>query len=123
MTIRFVLALLIVKSILTATTISVALADYKINALTNYTWLISFTDLSSRTYMTFTFPTAVSPSPNSLAHIATTQITPSNIGTNSLTISTTGLTITSTMSIILTNIVNPSSALTSVRTFYFTSDF
>lgn len=117
MTIRFVLVLLIVKQILGGATISVALADYKINSITNYTWVISFSDSLPRTYMTFTFPTAVATSSNSASYYLGTQINATSIGANSITIPTTGLSITSSMTFIITNIVNPSSAITSVRTF------
>lgn len=124
MTIRFVLVLLIVKQILSAgtATISVSLADYKINAATNYTWTIAFPNSVARTYMTFTFPSGVATSSNSVASIGSSNFIPTSMNGNSLTISTSSVSITSTMIIIITNIVNPSSAFTSVKTFYFNSD-
>lgn len=126
MTNRFALLLLFLKIVAGAGTVSftVTILDNTINAVTNYTFVLSLSDTSSRNFMTFTFPPAVATSSNTMAYL-TGSNTPITFITNtstSITLNTATLSISSPLSIVFTNIVNPYSALTSVTSFTFTSD-
>lgn len=126
MTNQFVLLLLFLKIVSGAGTVSftVTILDSTINAVTNYTFLLTLSDTSSRNTMTFTFPPAVATSNNTMAYV-TGSNTPIPFITNSstaVTLNTATLSISSPLSIVFTNIVNPYSALTSVNSFTFASD-
>lgn len=126
MTNKFALLLLFLEIVSGAGTVSftVAILDNTINAATNYTFALSLSDTSARSQMTFTFPSAVATSSNTLAYL-TGSNTPIPIITNSstsVTLNTAALSISSPLSIVFTNIVNPYSALTTVSAFTFASD-
>lgn len=126
MTNQFALLLLLLEVVSAASSASftVTILDSTINAVTNYTFVLSLSDTSSRTSMTFTFPPAVATSNNTIAYLAGSD-TPIPFLANSstsATINTASLSISSPMSIVFTNIVNPYSALTSVTSFTFASN-
>jgi hypothetical protein len=101
---------------------TLSLGNYNINAMTSYTWAVSFTDSTARTWMMLTFPSAAKLTANSLPYINTVLYPVSSFTSNSITITTTGLTISSLISIVITNVTNPYSAQTSVTSFYFASN-
>lgn len=104
------------------TNFTVNFANPNINAMTNYTWGVTFTDLTTRTWMTLTFPTSTILTSNSLPYIGNTLYPVLSYTSTSITINTSSLTIISSITIIITNVTNPYSAQTSVTSFYFASN-
>jgi hypothetical protein len=118
-----VLVLLFLKGLeVTGTNFTISLGNYNINAMTNYTWDVAFTDFTTRTWMTLTFPTNTKVTADSLPYISNTLYQVLTYTDVSITINTTSLNITSTVRIIITNVTNPYSAQTSVVSFSFTSN-
>lgn len=126
MTNQFVLLLLFLKVISGAGTVSftVAILDNTINAITNYTFVLSLSDTSSRNSMTFTFPSAAATTNNTNAYLtgSNTPIPFIANSSTSVTLNTAALSISSPLSIVFTNIANPYSAITSVTSFTFSSN-
>jgi hypothetical protein len=124
MKLRIILVLLIFKEILSAATgFTVSISDPKINAVTSYTWLISFTDTSARSTMTFTFPTGVTISSSTSATFGGgSSIAPTSNTSNSVTFSTTSVPISLLLNVVISNVINPFSALSSQTTFFYSSN-
>lgn len=119
-----VLVLLFLKGLEVAagTNFTVTLGNYNINAMNSYTWDVTFTDFTTRTYMTLTFPTNTKLTADSLPYISNILYPVLSYTTNSITINTLSLSISSTISVVITNVTNPYSAQTSVTSFYFASN-
>ena len=116
--------LLIFKEILAAATgFTVSILDPKINAVTSYTWQLSFSDPGQRLTMIFTFPAGVSFSGSTTATFGGgAPIVPSSTNSNSLTFNTATVTITSLLNVVITNVINPFSALSSQTAFFYSSN-
>lgn len=124
MTLRIIIVLLIFKEILAAATgFTISILDPKINAVTSYTWQISFSDTSTRSTMTFTFPTGVTISSSTSATFGGgSSLTPISNTSNSVTFNTGLVTIASIINVIISNIINPFSALGSQTSFIYSSN-
>lgn len=116
--------LLIFKEILAAATgFTVSILDPKINAVTSYTWQLSFTDTGQRSTMTFTFPSGVSFSGTTTATFGGgTPLVPISAISNSISFTTTTVSITSLLNVVITNVINPFSALSSQTSFFYSSN-
>ena len=110
-------------SLIESTVFTVNPSDPTINAVTSYAWSITFSPTSSRTSITFTFPSATTVSSNSTIIYNSSSITVSSFTSNTISFSASSVITTSNVTIIVTNIVNPTSAITSTTDFSITSDF
>lgn len=92
--------------------VTVALNSYNINAVTNYTWTIFFNGTTNRSSITLNFPTQVTVTNASRAYLGgMTLLTISGNTSNSLTLNTNSNSIVGTVSIVVTNVINPPSAI------------
>ena len=124
MTLRLIIVLLILKEILAAaTSFTVSILDPKINAVTSYTWQINFNDFGQRLTMTFLFPTGVSFSGSTTATFGGgAPLTPTGTNSNSITFNTASVSITSILNVVISNVINPFSALSSQTAFFYSSN-
>ena len=93
-----------------ATINTVSVSNLDINALTVYTWNITFDSTTPRSPIQFTFPTAVTLSSNTTVTIGGSQAASVNlVNSNEINITTTDA--LSTVYIVFTNVLNPNSVI------------
>ena len=95
-----------------ATILNVTLSNLNINALTTYTYQISFSDSSARNLLTLVFPSQVTLSTNTSLQLNSTTLSPSlyTIYTNNNSILI-NKTMANSSTIAINNVKNPSSAI------------
>jgi len=92
--------------------VTVNLNSYNINAVTNYTWTIFFNGTTNRTSISLSFPVQITLTNASKAYLSgSTLLTISSNTSNTLNLSTSGNSILGSVSIVVTNVVNPPSAI------------
>jgi hypothetical protein len=92
--------------------VDVSPVNYSINAVTNYTWTIFFNGTTSRTSVTLTFPPQITINNASKAYLSgTTLLTITSSTTNTLILNTNSNSILGNVIIVVTNVINPPSAI------------
>ena len=105
------------------TVFTVTPSDRTINAQTSYTWIITFSPISNRTAITFSFPSTVTVTNNSSVIYNSGLLAISSFTSNTISFSASGIGAVNNATITVTNVVNPPSAIPSTTDFTVTSDF
>ena len=120
---KSVIILLIFAVVHSATTLTKISADNNnINAISNYSWQLTFDNFVNRTSMTFTFPNQVTTTLTTQALLSATPLSTINRTANTIIIDTTNLTIVASMNFTISNIQNPPSDITIANQFFFSSN-